>query len=315
MSGRVWRPHCLNLKPDKLLQIDRSVTLSSNFAQGDAMPVPTGMAATAVPSRTLRPFGEYPNVLGVTAEMQFSPVVKFPLRADSKGMRMIDKYDYVVRDLTGAGPDGVDLVLDDGRRVPQLLPTREEAIEFAKAQRAALLRGNGGGYDVGRYDEDRRGMYTSELFAAPDEEEWRTVHVGIDIGAPVGTAVHAFEDGIVHSAGYNPQVGDYGNVVVVKHFLGGAGPKCPAAVYALYGHLGASGMDDNVPGRKVAKGQVIGEIGDCAENGGWTGSHVHFQLSTAEPATHDMPGTVSRSDREEALLIYPDPRYVLGELY
>jgi len=300
-----------------------------------------------VPSRTLRPFGEYPNLLGVTPEVraQFSPVVKLPLRAasascrvqtaadadasssESGGRRMVDKYDYVVRDFTGSGPDGVGLVLDDGRRVPQLLPTRPQAVEFAKAQRAALLEGHGGGYDVGRYDEDRRGMYTSELFAASkeegDEEEGgdeevagrRTVHVGIDIGAPVGTEVHAFEDGLIHSAGYNPAVGDYGYVVVVKHFLRG-GPEYPSTVYALYGHLGgASFMADNVPGRKVTKGQVIGQIGDCAENGGWTGSHVHFQLSMTEPASHDMPGTVSRSDREEALLIYPDPRYVLGELY
>ena len=60
---------------------------------------------------------------------------------------------------------------------------------------------------------------------------------------------------------------------------------------------------------------MIGQIGDCAENGGWTGSHVHFQLSMDEPATHDMPGTVSRADRGKALLVYPDPRYVLGELY
>ncbi|EJK44016.1 hypothetical protein THAOC_37483, partial [Thalassiosira oceanica] len=315
-----------------------------------------------VPSRTLRPFGEYPNLLGVTPEVraQFSPVVKLPLRAasascrvqtaadadasssESGGRRMVDKYDYVVRDFTGSGPDGVGLVLDDGRRVPQLLPTRPQAVEFAKAQRAALLEGHGGGYDVGRYDEDRRGMYTSELFAASkeegDEEEGgdeevagrRTVHVGIDIGAPVGTEVHAFEDGLIHSAGYNPAVGDYGYVVVVKHFLRG-GPEYPSTVYALYGHLGgASFMADNVPGRKVTKGQVIckcdrqgffpwptrdshscpctatkwnysviafdastqviGQIGDCAENGGWTGSHVHFQLSMTEPASHDMPG-------------------------
>ena len=179
---------------------------------------------------------------------------------------MIEKYDYIVRDFTGPGRDGAGLITDDGRRVPQLLPTRPEAIEFAKSQRAALLEGRGGGYDVGRYDEDRRGMYTSELFAAPkedeeeeggDEEEGRrTVHVGVDIGAPVGTEVHAFEDGLIHSAGYNPAVGDYGYVVVIKHILKN-GPEYPSTVYALYGHLGASFMADNVPGRKVTKGQVI----------------------------------------------------------
>jgi len=33
------------------------------------------------------------------------------------------------------------------------------------------------------------------------------------------------------------------------------------------------------------------------------------------PETHDMPGVVSSMDRDNALLEYIDPRYVLGELY
>ena len=45
------------------------------------------------------------------------------------------------------------------------------------------------------------------------------------------------------------------------------------------------------------------------------GTHVHFQLAVNPPPTHDMPGVVALSDRDEALLEYVDPRYVLGELY
>ena len=40
----------------------------------------------------------------------------------------------------------------------------------------------------------------------------RCVHVGIDIGGPVGTSVHTPLAGTIHSAGYNPADGDYGNV-------------------------------------------------------------------------------------------------------
>ena len=36
---------------------------------------------------------------------------------------------------------------------------------------------------------------------------------------------------------------------------------------------------------------------------------------TTRTETHDMPGVVSPVDRDEALLEYIDPRYVLGELY
>jgi hypothetical protein len=43
--------------------------------------------------------------------------------------------------------------------------------------------------------------------------------------------------------------------------------------------------------------------------------HVHFQLSIEPPETHDMPGAVALADRNKALVQYPDPRWVLGEIY
>jgi hypothetical protein len=45
------------------------------------------------------------------------------------------------------------------------------------------------------------------------------------------------------------------------------------------------------------------------------GTHLHFQLAAHPPKTHDMPGVVTLTGRDEALLEYVDPRYVLGELY
>lgn len=45
------------------------------------------------------------------------------------------------------------------------------------------------------------------------------------------------------------------------------------------------------------------------------GTHLHFQLAVHPPKTHDMPGVVTLTSRDEALLEYVDPRYVLGELY
>lgn len=45
------------------------------------------------------------------------------------------------------------------------------------------------------------------------------------------------------------------------------------------------------------------------------GTHLHFQLAVHPPKTHDMPGVVTLTGRDEALLEYVDPRYVLGELY
>ena len=42
-------------------------------------------------------------------------------------------------------------------------------------------------FSIGRYNEDRVGMYVHDLF-----EGQRTVHMGIDIGAPLHTPVFAF---------------------------------------------------------------------------------------------------------------------------
>ena len=53
-------------------------------------------------------------------------------------------------------------------------------------------------YSVGKYDEDRAGMYTHELF-----EGMRMVHMGIDIGTPVHIA-HAFWDGDICVATTRP---------------------------------------------------------------------------------------------------------------
>ena len=85
--------------------------------------------------------------------------------------------------------------------------------------------------------------------------------------------------------------------------------------WVLYGHLDSSSIKGKHAGKKVKKGEVIGRIGDTSENGGWTGTHLHFQVAMNPPVTHDMPGVVSLNSRENALLEYVDPRYILGELY
>ncbi len=158
-------------------------------------------------------------------------------------------------------------------------------------------------WTIGRYDEDRRGMYTQPLFAAA-----RTVHMGIDLGGPVGTPVHAWAAGEVVCVGYNPRDGDYGHVLVLEHDVVGHPRFC------LYGHLSSSVLGHARPGRRFATGDVIAWLGAPHENGGWP-PHAHVQLSWERPLTHDLPGAVAPRDRAEALRLYPDPRRVLGPLY
>jgi murein DD-endopeptidase MepM/ murein hydrolase activator NlpD len=170
-----------------------------------------------------------------------------------------------------------------------------------------------GSWSVGKYDEVRPTLYATEMFqdATKSVDGFagvRNVHVGLDIGGPTHTPVHAWYAGSVLHSGYNPDAGDYGWCVVTEHEVGGV------AVYSLYGHLDESTATLSPVGRQFEAGAVLGGLGERHENGGWP-PHLHFQLALERPTTHDLPGVVSQEDRAAALLQYPDPRLVLGPLY
>ena len=157
-------------------------------------------------------------------------------------------------------------------------------------------------FSIGKYDEIRN-IYTTELFAGG-----RTLHIGLDIGGPVGTPVMSVADGIIAFSGYNAAEGDYGHTVIVHHTIQ------EQNLWILYGHLSAASTANCIAGNPVSKGEVIAWLGDEDENGGWP-PHLHFQLSLLEPHTHNLPGVVHPGDRDRALRDFPDPRLVLGPLY
>ena len=158
-------------------------------------------------------------------------------------------------------------------------------------------------FSIGKYDEVRPDMYVTPIFKGI-----RNIHVGIDINGPIGTPCMAFTDGIISHFGYNPEPGDYGNVIILQHKISGMD------IWALYGHLSSESIEGKSVGQKVGRGETIAWFGPENQNGGWE-PHLHFQLSLIEPRTHDLPGVVSSEDRIQALRAYPDPRIILGPLY
>jgi peptidoglycan LD-endopeptidase LytH len=175
-------------------------------------------------------------------------------------------------------------------------------------------------YSVGKYNEERPLMYQKHLFLGDDDV--RFIHMGIDIGAPMGTPVYNFDDGILISQGYLPDSGDYGYCMVLEYVWRQVKPLKGRSYYieagelywGLYGHLSASSLQLHSVGDRIPFGNKIAMLGTQHENGGWA-PHLHFQLSFTKPKGFDMPGVVSLAERERALDLYPDPRQVLGPLY
>ena len=181
------------------------------------------------------------------------------------------------------------------------LPERYDVYDFTKGYNPDRERLD---YGIGRYDEDRRDMYTESLFT----ENQRTIHMGIDIAAPAMTPVHAVFDGLIAFMGDNDQPQDYGPTIITSHQIKNR------TLYILHGHLSRTSLSGITVGERVKKGQVIGWVGDESENGGWN-PHLHFQLSWLKPTTHDLPGVFSADQREWARSTFPDPRLVLGPIY
>jgi murein DD-endopeptidase MepM/ murein hydrolase activator NlpD len=160
---------------------------------------------------------------------------------------------------------------------------------------------------AGGYSEDRA-IYTQSLFA-PEGEEPRTIHLGIDVFAPAGAEVSTPLSGRVHSSRINDKPGDYGPTIILEHT-----PVPGLTFHTLYGHLDRDSLKGLKPGTAFIAGEKFAELGTKRENGGWT-PHLHFQILLAiGSAKGDYPGVCKRSEREHWLSICPDPAPLLGLL-
>lgn len=163
-------------------------------------------------------------------------------------------------------------------------------------------------WTIGRYNEKRQNMYVAEIFNPQSESEARNIHMGIDIGCPVGTDIFAFDDGEIFLFEYRAEDGGYGATLITKHKFNSKD------IYVLHGHLSKKSLENKKHGKKIKRGEVIAWVGEESENGGWP-PHLHFQISYLKPDACDMPGVVSADQHQSALETYPDPRIILGSIY
>ena len=195
-----------------------------------------------IPLQFDAPFGSYPNLLNISAEERnlFSPIIIYPKWVQSKRSRSKrsrsnkNETDYYVHDKRQASeelasPEEILIMKHQRRRLKEgrwlLLLLKERVIWFSRSLIGQIIQSKKmlKRWNIGKYDENRDGgMYVSDLFDDITNKidgygGQRTIHLGIDLGGPVGTNIYSFSDGIIHSIGYNPLLGDYGNVIVIEH--------------------------------------------------------------------------------------------------
>ncbi|MCS7018131.1 MAG: peptidoglycan DD-metalloendopeptidase family protein [Cytophagales bacterium] len=157
---------------------------------------------------------------------------------------------------------------------------------------------------IGGYNEERFLYHRSAHFNGSSEP--RTIHLGIDIWAPVNTPIAAPTDGIVHSFANNCHFGDYGYTIILEHHLAGY------RFFTLYGHLSAPSLVGLYEGKSIGKGETFAWFGNAQENGNWP-PHLHFQLITDMGSRKgDFPGVCAKSERNYYLSICPNPAVLLG---
>ena len=176
------------------------------------------------------------------------------------------------------------------------------------------MRDAGAAVGVGRYDEVRW-WYTGEAFRAPGNEmdEWRTVHLGVDLFAEPGTPVLAPLGGRVVSVQDNADRLDYGPTIILEHELEDPAGEAdePVRFRTLFGHLSSEALSKVAPGDAVEAGGTIGWIGAPPANGDWA-PHLHFQIFL-DPLGYEgtFPGVAAPSARGTWTAVSPDPNHLL----
>jgi 4-aminobutyrate aminotransferase-like enzyme/Ser/Thr protein kinase RdoA (MazF antagonist) len=155
---------------------------------------------------------------------------------------------------------------------------------------------------IGRHGEPRL-IYTGPAFTGPTRSDnRRTVHLGLDLFAPTGTALCAPFPGTVIHAGYEAGAQSYGGKVVLRH-------DTPAgALFTLWGHLAADCAALR-PGQRIARGETFARLGDRSENGGWA-PHLHLQLGFGDDPAWD--GVADPDDAALHLARFPNPAALLN---
>lgn len=167
------------------------------------------------------------------------------------------------------------------------------------------LSSDGKIFGHGGYLEKRDIYRRSEVFATA-QEDFRNIHLGIDIWTAAGSPVFAPLDGKVHSFQDNEGFGNYGPTIILEHQVEGQ------LFYSLYGHLRQVDLRGLEVEQVIRAGEIFCRVGTYPENGDWP-PHLHFQLIwDLGEYWGDYPGVAAEKDLDYYRQNCPDPAPLLG---
>jgi len=159
-------------------------------------------------------------------------------------------------------------------------------------------------WGLGGYGENRFFYEKSELFRSGDE--YRSIHLGLDIWLPAKTPFLSPLPARVHSFQNNAHFLDYGPTIILEHDLDGV------VFWTLYGHLSAESLEGLHEGKTINAGEQFATLGAPPVNGSWP-PHLHLQLvGDLFGKKGDYPGVATPSEREKYLSVCPDPEILLA---
>jgi 4-aminobutyrate aminotransferase-like enzyme/Ser/Thr protein kinase RdoA (MazF antagonist)/murein DD-endopeptidase MepM/ murein hydrolase activator NlpD len=134
----------------------------------------------------------------------------------------------------------------------------------------------------------------------------RTVHLGVDIFAPAGSAVAAPVAGTVRLAGvFSSRDNETGRVVLAHEDAAGG------QFFTLYGHLDPASLAKLQSGQRIAAGEVFARLGAYETNGGWA-PHLHFQLFMIDAGAINWPVAAEPDERGWWQALCPNPASLLN---
>ncbi len=196
------------------------------------------------------------------------------------------------------------LRFDFSRNNPAIRTVDMSQPEQLEAHITEALRRSGRSWGYGGWGEDRFLYQSSPLFKSG--QEYRSIHLGIDIWLPPGTPIYTPMTGKVHSFADNQHFLDYGPTIITEHEIGGV------RFYILYGHLSRSSLARLKLGQTLRYGDNIATIGERSENGSWP-PHVHLQLiADMGEKKGDYPGVAKPSEKARYLQLCPNPESLIA---